>query len=140
MNKKIIIFFICMILLFIVLCMFFINGNKTKDSFKNIGEEANEYYKGIENAQSHLNEFEFNYENNEVEYKPIITLNLFNKVNENMTEEEIIKILGNYDFKAEGENTYLLSWGQPNMSKGYWIQIILSKENKMISKSQIGLK
>lgn len=53
MDKKIIIFFGIMILLFLGI-VFFLNmeQNSTSKSFKNIGDSATEYTKGIENAQS----------------------------------------------------------------------------------------
>ena len=106
-----------------------------------MGEGFSDYYDNKKNITSHLNEFTYNYETNESEYKPkIITLEIYNRIKEGMTQEEVILNLGKYDNKLNGENTYMLEWGNSNMSKGYWISIIFNKEGTVVSKSQIGLK
>ena len=118
-----------------------LENEKLETTFKNMGEGFSDYYDNKKNITSHLNEFTYNYETNESEYKPkIITLEIYNRIKEGMTQEEVILNLGKYDNKLNGENTYMLEWGNSNMSKGYWISIIFNKEGTVVSKSQIGLK
>lgn len=93
-----------------------------------------------ENIKSHINEFIYNNETGNVEYKPEITIEAYNKIQKGMTEKEVISILGTYDEKSKGDNSYMIAYGKINMSNGYRIQIILdNKSQTVISKSQIGL-
>lgn len=118
-----------------------IENKKLEQTFENMGKGANDFITGIDNSQSHIDEFSYNYETGEVEYKPSnITLEMYNRIKEGMTQKEIISILGKYETKSEGENTYLLQWGESNMSKGYWISIVFNKDGTVASKSQLGLK
>ncbi len=128
----------------ILLCIIIISYLKDKETEKTqskIGEGASDYISGIDNAQSHIDEFSYNYQTGKVEYKPSdITLEMYNRIKEGMTQEEVISILGKYETKLDGENTYLLQWGESNMSKGYWISIVFNKDETVSSKSQLGLK
>lgn len=93
-----------------------------------------------ENIKSHINEFIYNNETGNVEYKPETTIEAYNKIQKGMTEKEVISILGTYDEKSKGDNSYMIAYGKINMSNGYRIQIILdNKSQTVISKSQIGL-
>jgi len=131
---------IIVVILFILISNY-IENQRMKKTFANIGNSATDFISGIDNANSHLNEFSYNYDSGEVEYRPSkITLQMYNRIEEGMKQEEIISVLGKYENKLEGENTYILDWGDSNMSKGYWIRVIFSKEGNVISKSQIGLK
>lgn len=121
------------IILVVVVVILIIKSINTTQTFQNSENIEN-------NIQSHLNEFTYNYETGEVEYRPTqITLEMYSRINEGMNEKEVIQILGVGE-KLEGENTYMISWGDINMSKGYTIQIIFNTNNEVISKSQIGLK
>jgi len=133
------------VIIFVIFIIFIINlaieQNKLKDTAESIGEGASNFISGIENSQSHINEFSYNYETGEVEYKPSkITLEMYERIKVEMEQKEVVTILGKYENKLDGENTYILDWGDSNMSKGYWIRVIFSKEGNVISKSQIGLK
>lgn len=118
-----------------------IQEKQMENSFENIGKSTVDFLKGIDNAKSHIDEFFYNSQTGNVEYKPSeITLEMFNRIKEGMIENEVILNLGQYDNKILGENSYVISYGNSDLSKGYWIQIVFNKNNKVISKSQIGLK
>ena len=142
MNKKhIYILIFAVIFLFVVILIFVNSNNKTQENLSSIGSAASDYINGVDNAQSHLNEFTYDSTLGTVIYTPSnITLEMYNRIYNGMSESKVISILGTGE-KMEGENTYLISWGTSNMSKGYWIQIVFdSSTNNVISKSQIGLK
>lgn len=132
------------ILIFIIIGVIIytkLENKKLETTFKNMGEGFSDYYDNKKNTTSHLNEFTYNYETNECEYKPEkITLEMYNRIKEGMTQEDVILNLGKYNNKLDGENTYMLEWGDSNISKGYWISIVFNKEDTVVSKSQIGLK
>lgn len=132
---------IIVVVILFVLISNYIENKKIKKTFDNIGNSSTDFISGIDNANSNLNEFTYNYNTGEVEYKiSKITLEMYNRIEEGMRQEELISILGKYENKLDGENTYILDWGDSNMSKGYWIRVIFSKDGNVISKSQIGLK
>ncbi len=140
MSKKYL-FIIAIIIIFIAIAIFVNSNNTTQDKFSSMGSGASDYINEIDNAQSHLNEFTYDSSSKSVNYTPTnITLEMYNRINSGMNEKDVINILGTGE-KTEGENTYLMSWGESNMSKGYWIQIVFDSSSKnVISKSQIGLK
>lgn len=140
MSKKYL-FIIAIIIIFIAIAIFVNSNNTTQDKFSSMGSGASDYINEIDNAQSHLNEFTYDSSSKSVNYTPTnITLEMYNRINSGMNEKDVINILGTGE-KTEGENTYLMSWGGSNMSKGYWIQIVFDSSSKnVISKSQIGLK
>lgn len=131
---------ICLILYIII--SNYIENRELKDSMSNIGEGASEFIEGINNAESHLDEFSYNYETGEVEYRPKkITLEMYNRIKEGMNQEDVVLNLGKYDNKMTGDNTYILEWGDAEMKKGYWISIVFNKDtNTVFNKTQIGLK
>ena len=134
---------IIIFILIIILITFYIEDKKVKDSVNNIGNSALNFLNGIDKAQSHLNEFSYNNKTGEVEYKPSnITLETYNIIKEGMTQEEVISVLGEYENKQEGEDTYILEWGNSYspVYGGYWIQIIFNENKKVSSKYQLGLK
>lgn len=123
-----------------IIVVILIVNNKENDTVTSIGDGASGFIEGINNAQSHLNEFSYNYETGEVEYKPNnITLEMYNRVTEGMGEKEVIQILGNGERK-NGDNTYMITWGDLQMSKGYLIQIVFDENSKVLNKNQLGLK
>ena len=70
-TKELILFIvICIVIILAVVIPNIIQQNKTKKTFETMSEGANEYYEGIDNAQSHLDEFVYNNETGEVEYHP----------------------------------------------------------------------
>lgn len=116
---------------------------KLKETAKNIRNSASEFIAGINNAQSHSNEFSYNYETGKTEYTPLkITLEMYNSIKQEMTQEEVISILGKYNNKLDSENTYILEWGNSYspVNDGYWIQIVFNKDKKVLNKYQVGLK
>ena len=95
-----------------------------------------------ENTKSHLDDFSYNYETGDVEYHPNITLEMYDRIKEEMTQEAVVAILGKHENKLDGENTYMLEWGNSYspITGGYWIQIVFDQNEKVLSKSQTGLK
>lgn len=137
----VILIIIC-ILIFIAIS-FYIKNRQTEEKLKRIGEEATDFISSIDNAQSHLNEFSYNYQTGEVEYEPSrITLETYNRIKEGMLEDEVISILGKYENKLNRENTYMLEWGNSYapITDGHWIQIVFDMNKKVSSKHQMGLK
>lgn len=118
-----------------------INKRKIKESAENIGEGATDFIEGVENADSHSDEFEYNHTTDEVDYKPEVNIEKYNKIEEGMTEEEIILILGKYDNKLQGEENYILEWGDSYspIYGGYWIQVVFDETGKVTDKNQVGL-
>lgn len=139
-------FWVIVIIVCVLLCIITVSYLKNKETEKvqsKIGEGASDYISGIDNAQSHIDEFSYNYETGEVEYKPSkITLEIYNRIKEGTTQEEVISILGKHEKKSEGENTYMLEWGNSYapINNGYWIQIVFDTNKKVLSKYQTGLE
>ncbi len=127
-----------------ILIIQYINQKQVEDSFKNIGSGALDYLTGINNAQSYLNDFTYNYETGEVEYKPsTITLEKFNRIKEGMKKNEVIAILGKgEELHTEESKTYMMTWGNLNMTETpyYIIQIIFNENDEVVMSSQLGLK
>lgn len=128
----------------IVLIIFFKyrENKKIEEKIENIGKGASDYLEGIENANSHLNEFTYNYATGEVEYKPQITLEKYNQIENGMTEEVVISILGNGEkMQQEESKGFLMAWGELNLNNYpyYWIQIIFNSSGEVTSKYQLGL-
>ena len=109
----------------------------------NMGKGAADFTAGIENAESYIDDFSYNYNTGEVEYHPNITLEMYNRINEGMSQDEVISILGNYDNKIDGDNSYVLEWGNAYspVNDSHWIQIVLGSNTKtVLSKYQVGLQ
>lgn len=121
-----------------------INKKKIEDNLANIGKEMTDFYSGIENANTHINEFTYNYETGQVEYKPVtITLEMYNRINNGMTEKEVINILGNGEkLQPEKSAGFLINWGKLEIWEYPYfnIQINFNSSGEVISKSQLGLK
>jgi hypothetical protein len=138
-------FWLIIIITIIVLTLIlqYISQKQVEDSVANIGNAMTEFYTGIERANTHLDEFTYNYETGEVKYKPSkITLEMFNKVKDGMKKSEVIAILGNGDeLHTEESKTYMMTWGNLDLDKApyYRIQIIFNENNEVISSSQLGL-
>lgn len=136
--------FVIICILCYVFSLYYLENKKIKESVSNMGNSASEFTKGIDNAQSHLDEFSYNYGTGEVEYKPSkITLEMYNRIEEGMSQEEVILILGQYEDVLNGENTYILEWGNEYspVYNGYWIQITFdANEKNVLNKYQIGLE
>ena len=120
-----------------------INENKdTKEAFENMGDAATDFITGIDTANSHLNDFEYNYETGEVEYnKKKLTLENYNKIKIGMLEAEVEEILGKGEklFPTE-TNTYLINWIDEN-DTFCRIQIVFDKDTKtVLTMSQVGLE
>lgn len=128
----------------IVLLIFFKYREKQKieETIKNIGEGATDYIEGIESANTHLNEFSYNYENGEVEYNPQITIEKYNQIMEGMTEKEVVNILGDGEkIQQEESEGFLMTWGILNLNDYpyYRIQITFDSSGKVSNKFQLGL-
>ena len=139
-------FWAIVLIIFIVIYILissFIKNKRQNETINNIGKGASDFLEGINNSESHIDDFFYNYETGKVEYKPLeITLEMYNCIKDGMKEDDVIAIMGKYERKLDGENTYLLEWGNSNLSKDskYWMQIIFDKNKTVLSKSQIGLK
>ena len=122
---------------------FKINENKdTKEAFESMGNAATDFITGIDTANSHLNDFEYNYETGEVEYnKKKLTLENYNKIKIGMTEAEVEKILGEGEkLSPAEENTYLINWIDED-DTFCRIQIVFDKNTKTVSTMlQVGLE
>lgn len=123
----------------------YIEQQKTIKTWQKIGEAINEEMEKdtrVAETKTHLDEFSYNYVTDEVEYHPIITLEMYNRIKEGMAQEEVISILGKQENKLDGENTYVLEWGNSYkpVTGGYWIQIVFDKKtSKVTNMSQTGL-
>lgn len=137
-------YFLIVIIILAICWKAHIEKKEVEKTVSNIGKSATDFLNDTDNAKSHLEEFSNNYKDEVVEYKPSkITLDKYETIKEDMEEEEVISILGQYDKRNDGENTFLLEWGNSYspVYDGYWIQIIFNnKDKKVLSKSQIGLK
>lgn len=137
-------YFLIVIIILAICWKVHIEKKEAEKTVSNIGKSATDFLNDTDNAKSHLEEFSNNYKDEVVEYKPSkITLDKYETIKEDMEEEEVISILGQYDKRNDGENTFLLEWGNSYspVYDGYWIQIIFNnKDKKVLSKSQIGLK
>lgn len=122
---------------------FKINENKdTKEAFESMGNAATDFITGIDTANSHLNDFEYNYETGEVEYnKKKLTLENYNKIKIGMSEAEVKEILGEGEKLSPIEaNTYLINWIDEN-DTFCRIQIVFEKNTKtVLNIYQIGLE
>ncbi len=136
--------FIIICILCYVFTLHYLDNKKIKKSVSNIGNGASDFIEGVDNAQSHLDEFSYNYDTGEVEYKPSkITLEMYNRIEEGMSQDEVVSILGKYEDMLNGENTYILEWGNEYspVHNGYWIQITFNvNEKNVLKKYQIGLE
>ena len=66
-------FWLLIIIILIFICFginSYIENKKLEETFSHIGNGASDYIKGIYNAQSHLNEFSYNYNTGTVDYNP----------------------------------------------------------------------
>ncbi len=139
-------FWIIVISIGMIICISisnYLENQKNKKAVANIGNSASEFIEGIDNANSFLNEFTYNYETGEVEYHPTITIEKYNSIKEGMTEKEVTSILGNgKKLQSEGKNGFLMTWGELETWKPpyYRIQIYFNKSGVVYSKSQMGLK
>lgn len=102
----------------------FVEGKKVKESISNIGNSASNFIDRVDNAQTHIDEFSYNNKTGKVEYRASkITLEMYNKIEEGMSQDKVISILGQYEDILNGENTYILEWGNEYsvVYDGYWI-------------------
>ena len=111
--------------------------------FEIMGTAATEFYNELQNAKGYSDYIIYNYETNEVEYHPPITIKTYNRIEEGMTEKEVISIIGNGEkLQPEGSIGFLMTWGDLDLSKSpyYIIQITFDEDGKVKSKSQVGLE
>lgn len=146
-RNSIIFIIVCIIIVLVIIIPIAINHNKEnkklEDSFSTIGQASSDFMTGIDKADSYTNDFSYNYETGEVEYHPTITLEMYNRIEEGMTKQNVIDNLGKEDNIIENEesNSYIIEYGESYLTKGYWVQIIIDKEtNKVLKKYQVGLK
>ena len=133
----------CVILVVVLGMMKFKEQKQLEDTYKTIGESASDFYTGIEKADTHLDEFTYNYETGEVEYHPPITLEKYDSIKEGMTEKQVISILGNGEkLQPEGSIGFLMTWGELEIWEPpyYRIQIKFDSSGEVVSKSQMGLE
>lgn len=137
-------FFWAMLICVVIATFAIINGikerEKTDKAFQGLVNGTQDYVDEINNADSYLDKFTYNYEDREIEYNEIKpTFQTYEKIENGMKESEVINLLG-YGKKSEGVNTYTLTWGDEKLSKGYVVQVFFDKSNnEVISKIQIGL-
>lgn len=114
---------------------------KLKKTFENIGKGFKQYYQEKENTTSYLNDFSYNNETGEVEYKPsTITLDIYNKIIEGMERKEVEKILGKgRETPGIDEKNYYLNWGLTEGLKEDQVIVIEFYNDKVERKTQLGL-
>ncbi len=147
-TKKSIIFVVVGIIIVLAIILpIVINRNqenkRLKESFSRIGQAATDYIEDTKNANSYINDFSYDYTTGEVDYHPTITLEMYNRIKEGMTKEDVISILGKEDdiLGKDEEEDYIIEYGDTFLSKGYWIHFTMDrKTNKVINKKQVGLK
>lgn len=146
-TKKIIIFIVIgIIIVLAIIIPIVIEYKENKDlerKLSNIGNGVREYVEEKENAKSHIDEFSYNYETGKAEYHPTITLEMYNRIKEGMTKEEVIEILGKEDNIIENDdsNNYIVEYGNSYLAKGYWVQVIIDKStDKVVKKYNTGLE
>lgn len=130
------------IIIISIMIIKWLENKKIETSFENIGEGATDFIEGINDADSHLDEFTYNYETGEVEYKPQITIEKYNQIKEGMTQDEVINILGDGEkLQPDGSEGFLMTWGDLNLSNSpyYCIHVIFDSSGKVSSKYQLGL-
>lgn len=116
-------------------------NKKLEDSFSTIGQAASDYMVGTKEAESYIDDFSYNYATGEVDYHPTITLEMYNRIKEGMTKEDVISILGNEYEILDGTLLYSLVYEKIDESNGYLIAIHMNKEKDTVfSKNQEGLK
>jgi len=121
----------------------YIENKKQEKKWNAMAEGFSSYFSDIDNAESQLDKFSYNYETGKVDYKSSkITLEKYNKIEKGMTEDEVIINLGSYDNKLNGENTYTLEWGNSYspLYDGYWVQITFNTKGNVLNKNQVGLE
>jgi len=111
------------------------------NSFKNIAKGFEEYYQQKENTTSHLNDFSYNYETGEVEYKhSTITLEMYNRIQEGMERKKVEDILGKgRETPGIDEKSYYLNWGLTEGLKDNQVIVIEFYNDKVTGKTQLGL-
>lgn len=130
---------IVIIVIAIIVGIKYYNDKKEEEKWEAFAEGMTSYYEGIEDAEGYLDDFSYNYITEEVEYNPkTITLEMFNRIQKGMTEEEVIEILGIGEKITTDElSTYIINWEKSNSM----VQICFDKEdNKVIYANQVGLK
>ena len=137
-------FWLIIVLIFLILFLIvneIIEQQKVKKSIENIGNGIKSYTEELNNTNTHLNEFVYDEKKGQVTYSPTITLEKYNNIKEGMSEKEVISIIGDFDKKLDGENTYMLEWGSSYSPayNGYWIQIVFDADGKVLNKYQTGL-
>ena len=131
------------VIISLIIIIEYIKNREIETSIKNIGEGVTNFIEGVYDADSHVDEFTYNYATGKVEYKPKITIEKYNEVKKGMTEEEVVNILGNGEkLQPKEANGFLMTWGDINISNYpyYRIQIAFDFLGKVTSKYQIGLE
>ena len=115
---------------------------KLKKTFENIGKGFKQYYQEKENTASYLNDFSYNNETGEVEYKPsTITLDIYNKIIEGMERKEVEDILGKgRETQKKKKKNYYLNWGLTEGLKDNQVIVIEFYNDKVTGKTQLELE
>ena len=131
----------CVILVVVLGMMKFKEQKQLEDTYKTIGESASDFYTGIEKADTHLDEFRYNYETGEVEYKTDTSwLDKYEQIKVGMSKEEVEQILGE-GFKTPDieDGSFYLNWGEgQGLNKGQVITIYFTN-NKVTNKTQLNI-
>lgn len=133
---------ILLTLMMIIIIMEYKEQKEIEESYENIKNGATDYTEGVYKADSHLDEFVFNETTNEVDYLPEITIEKYNMIENGMTEDEVVSILGRGEKNQTDKNSgFLISWGDLNLNNPpyYRIQIVFNSSGEVISKNQLGL-
>ena len=131
----------CVILVVVLGMMKFKEQKQLEDTYKTIGESASDFYTGIEKADTHLDEFTYNYETGEVEYKTDTSwLDKYEQIKVGMSKEEVEQILGEGFKTPDIENgSFYLNWGEgQGLNKGQVITIHFTN-NKVTNKTQLNI-
>lgn len=133
------------IVIFIILCILIslhMENRKQERKWEAMAEGFSSYFSDIDNAESQLDKFSYNYEKGEVEYNESKTwLEKYNLITIGMERKNVEEILGKgYENYGIDENESYLSWGEKDgLEKGQVITIRFYND-KVENKTQLGLK
>lgn len=131
-------------IIFVVVAVFikFKEQRKLEETAKKIGESASDFYTGIQEADTHLDEFTYNYETGEVEYKTDTSwLDKYELIRVGMSREEVEQILGE-GFKTPDieDESFYLNWGEgQGLDKGQVITVHFTN-NRVTNKTKLNIE
>lgn len=105
-------FIICIV--FYLIVSSYIENEKQEKKWEAMAEGFSSYFSDIDNAESQLDKFSYNYEAEEVDYNESKTwLQKYNSITIGMEIRKVEEILGKgYETYGIDENEYYLSWGE----------------------------